>query len=335
MHTISQLNAQSSKTNKNVGRNAAELFNSRFSSSADGTTSSQKTDSSSFAQQTSSTANIINASNSSSIQKNTTNEMLSEGRQSSLTHSMNSSLVTNHQANERTDLSRTKEKSNRRQFANQDQSHISTGVAMNTSVRDQALHLFGSPQEALSALSASTQTRISLARHMQTLAREEDGITDTIGNSAGATDIPQQLSKPTAQSLRTGFSADSSGIEASHTFSSEYIRGAVGHLTNSPQQTFMPISDSDREQFYLVKGLTAAASAQYQTDQTGMISVGSRSFLFGLGYSSPGDLYKSLLAKSHQDQEFREALIHLGKSVHSDPERTFDSKEIISMLSRK
>ena len=96
----------------------------------------------------------------------------------------------------------------------------------------------------------------------------------------------------------------------------------------------MPISESDHQQFLLVKGLTVAASARYQQTETGMISVGSRSFLFGLGYESPAELYKTLQTKSDADSEFRSALIELGKQSLSASDRPVSSAEIVRILSR-
>ena len=102
----------------------------------------------------------------------------------------------------------------------------------------------------------------------------------------------------------------------------------------SGTNSFMPFSEPDRQQFLLVKGLTITASAQYQQTETGMLSVGSRSFLFGLSYSSPAELYKTLQTKSEADPEFRAALIELGKKGQESSVRPLDSAEVVRILSR-
>ena len=128
------------------------------------------------------------------------------------------------------------------------------------------------------------------------------------------------------------YEADQLGVESAY----EYSVGRVeqGSQVGQQPEIGMPVSKSDIEQHYLVKGLTIAASAQYQQTETGMLSVASRSYLFGLGYSSPKDLYQTMYAKSQSDPEFRQALIDLGREGNKKTGQPLDTEEIVRRLSR-
>lgn len=326
-------NTMSRPNNSKSVPSESSLTNGRIASNLSGTTNVQKSDHTSFGATVTDSKSLSTGNSVSDIYRHSDAESLSDKHEASISHGQGSTFGETRNLTSSESHSNLQTSTNNRHFTNDHQSHISTGVAMNTTVRDEALNVFGSPQEALMTLNRSTDSRLAFGRHMQNVVRNRENLTDSIGNSIFAHNTHHFDYIKKKSDLKASADADAAGIESANAHSQASVR------KERPQpmfgtNSFMPISEPDRQQFLLVKGLTIAASAQYQQTETGLLSVGSRSFLFGLGYSSPAELYKTLQTKSEADPEFRAALIELGKKGQESSVRPLDSAEVVRILSR-
>ena len=263
-----------------------------------GTINTQTSNSNSFSDLTTTTENWQNTETN-GISKNTSAN-LSDSESANLSKSQtNSSSQTN------TDNSAI---STSEQVSNNTGSRINTDVLMNNKARDIALKKFGDPTSALNSLNQSLTARIEFAQDLK----------DHLPKNSQLTEISQNLSNPRTNSgsraepsLGQQFVVDRQAVTGTYDYSAN-LREQEGQ--NQLTHTMMPQSTHDREAQYLMGGLTRATSEIYRNEESGLSSVISRSFGFGINYQSGQQILEVLKDKATSDQHLRSALIELGRT---------------------
>lgn len=305
-----------------------QMLNQRLAINVNGVTSSQLSEGMASSNTSSHANSLAYSTSGSELSRQSNSDNKSENNSASISHSQNSSRIENKSIGNNQSFNKSHSQNDQLQTSDQKQSNVTTGVVMGSTVRDEAIKIFGGPQDVLRNLNNSSAARVAFGRHINNVVLDQ--IPFTLSKSA-----PTPMTNPVGghqNTVNAVYEADQLGVESAY----EYSVGRVeqGSQVGQQPEIGMPVSKSDIEQHYLVKGLTIAASAQYQQTETGMLSVASRSYLFGLGYSSPKDLYQTMYAKSQSDPEFRQALIDLGREGNKKTGQPLDTEEIVRRLSR-
>lgn len=257
---------------------------------------------------------------------------ITTGDQSTISHLQSTNLSTLKSDGTRMESSSSHEHREGRNFSNVNGASTRTGVDMSLQTRDEALRIFGSPEAALESLSSSTSMRMSLGRHMRTLS-DSQTIRDDISSNADH-DFP--IGELESRALHRAHKADSAGVQAAGELGFDQVRASTPVRPGVMRTFKATVPEGERNLIYWNRGLTIASAAHYQQDETGALSVASRSYLFGLTYSSPQQFYNDLKTRSAADPEFKSALIELGRDFSADVDKkTIETSEILDRLERK
>lgn len=209
---------------------------------------------------------------------------------------------------------------------------MNTTVSMDTLARDEALRTWGGASEALEALVGSSDTREAFGRHVNSMASQYDptaSITSQVSN--------QEPRSPLApRNLKNEHRANSAGIDTVYESSARAIQDDSG-VKLDESRVFRPaITQEENDNLLWQRGLGLAVSAAYQDRETGVKSVTSRSYLFGMTYNSVDDLRQKMIAKSNEDPNFRQALIYVGNLQNSrGSTTTIETSEILKRLEKE
>ena len=281
---------------------------------------------------TQSNTNLAVADSKGDVQSGVIQETIHASEQAAVNHQQMSNLATTKSDGTRSEKSESEETRTGKNYSASHGASTRTGIDMSVLTRDESLRVFGSPVAALEALSTSVEQRVSFGRHVRTLADQEN-LTAEVKSAVSSEGVTSPL--PT-RNLDTEHGADGSGIKAAGDYSFRQITDNSDVKLGEERIFRSPVSDNEMDNFYWNRGLIIASSANYQDEETGLSSVTSRSFLFGLTYDSPQQFYADLRARSETEPEFKQALIDLGRESNSRGNRTtIETDEILERLSRK
>ncbi len=326
--------SKGSPSTKNNPANSSSFLGS-WNLGTNGNVHSQSglTDNTMFGLNSQSTTNLSVADNSGETHSGVIQKSIAANDQASFNHQQSSNyLETKSDASHESD-SNSRETREGKNFSDSSGASTHTGIDMSVLARDEALKLFdNNPEQVLKAMSGDMGQREAFGRHLKTMADQRN----LTGEIASGVDLraPTQSLKP--RDLRLSHQADGAGIESAHQYSYGNIEGGSKVKLGEGRVFQMAISKEEQDQLLWNRGLMLAASADYQDQETGVKSVLARSYLFGLSYDSPQQLYSEMRDKSAADPQFKQALIELGRDQTSLAQTgTIETSEILEHLARK
>ncbi len=295
-------------------------------------TQAGKTDSVGISSFTQSASNHQNVNSNAEQHNGMIQNQITTGDLSTISHQQSTNLSSLKSDGTRMESSSSHEHREGRNFSDVNGASTRTGVDMSLQTRDEALRIFGSPEAALESMSSSTSMRMSLGRHMRTLS-DSQTIRDDISSNADH-DFP--IGELESRALHRAHKADSAGVQAAGELGFDQVRASTSVRPGVMRTFKATVPEGERNLIYWNRGLTIASAAHYQQDETGALSVASRSYLFGLTYSSPQQFYNDLKTRSAADPAFKSALIELGRDFSADVDKkTIETSEILDRLERK
>lgn len=241
-------------------------------------------------QQTQNTQSLV-ASNSKTHNSGTSTQtsftqQSSKGESRSLTkNNLNSNSISGYRASNR-------------QTANQYSSQES--INSSPSLRDKALAKYAnSSTDTIWALNSSTEARRALST------------SPTISIPVIQNKPVDEIPSPQEFDARyeKAFVADQYGIEAAN---------AISETSYSQFVELNDITPSEASTRGLTGAISKLSGSVYRVEQTGMKSVLSRAYGWGLGYDAPKEIYSTLKNKAEKDSDFKNDLITLSRRNLSD-----------------
>ena len=320
----------SSSPANNKMHSATDLFNlgNRFSVN----TQAGLTDTATMGLMTQSNTTLAVSDTNGEVHSGIDQQSIQTSEQAAVNHQQSSNLATTKSDGTRSEKSESQETRSGKNYSDSHGASTRTGIDMSVLTRDESLRVFGSPVAALEALSTSVEQRVSFGRHVKSLADNENLTADF--RSDVNNDGPR--SPLASRNLSTEHSADGVGIKAAGDYSFGKVNEESAVKPGEVRVFRIPAEEKEQDDFFWNRGLQIASTANYQDEETGLGSVTARSYLFGLTYDSPQQMYADMRARSENDPEFKQALIDLARDATSRGRNaTIETSEILDRLERK
>ncbi|MBS5492244.1 MAG: conjugal transfer protein TraG N-terminal domain-containing protein [Sutterella wadsworthensis] len=306
---------------KSSGLNTGELSNQHISSvgffgdaGLQGVTSASKQEGSNTEFRTALsevfTEDRISTKNNSVSKGTTTNK----GANSQLGDKDSASLTKGHSVEKKTNDSFGTTFSEGKTYQTTEGNGIYTHVQFSNMVRDRALNRFGSADAALESLNQNHDARFAFGREIDELNKAMDGMTSQISNNVQkpVNDLPT----PNEQGIEKEYNAETKAVQATYDYSAG-LREQERQIGYDGNGQLEQVDKSKQNHEYMNRGLNKLANDEYFREQTGAKSTIMRSFLFGLDYKSPNEIFNELHHRANHNKEFADEVINLGRNIQS------------------
>lgn len=190
---------------------------------------------------------------------------------------------------------------------------IYTQVQFSNMVRDRALNRFGSADAALENLNQNHEARFTFGKEIDELNKAMDGMTSQINNNVQkpVNDLPT----PNVQGIENEYNVETKAVQATYDYSAG-LREQERQIGYDENDGLKEVNkDAELNKQYMNRGLNKLATDEYFRSQTSAKSTIMRAFLSDIDYDSPNDILKDLRNKAESNEDFRNELIQIGKTM--------------------
>lgn len=234
-----------------------------------------------------------------------------KGKDANFANDDGASLVNNKNIQKKDQLATGINNQKGNMFNKQNQGRIGTNVDLGNQLRDYAIEKYNNPNDALEQLNNSIE-RLNFGKEIKDLTESKEQFTTGIENKVPDRKFENLDTEKNKQALELEYQAEAGAVRGTFDFSASE-RANEKKIKPLNKTAIIPISNEEKEELFLKKGIAMASSKDFIENNTGMIDVIVLSYLNGLGHNSPEKLYNNLLNEIGSNKQLRDSLIDLGK----------------------